>query len=203
MIDLHVNAERQNVSFQGSVTDGGRFRLTMAETGQMYALSILHREGTRFSVTVERAEGTKDNPTFTPIERVEATLGRPAALHALPYFTVVIDGTRRADPTVSRFPAVQPVLATYTRRALVDDYCCVSCGGVIACACAVNSTCGQCCVNPCCKKTDPAGGPTAFLPSPDTRPLSALGQRPCRRVRDSERLYPQFAPASGTVASRS
>lgn len=199
MIDLHVNAEQQNVSFAGTIREGGKFRLTLNGSRQMYAISAVQRQENSFDVTVLRGQVSGQDTTFTAIETVVATLGRPAPLRALPYFTVVIEGTRRADSPVSQVPAVQPILATMTRGVLsADDYCCVSCGGITACACRVQGSCGYCCVGTCCPKSLPEGT-NAVRSSP---PAAQFGQRPCKAVPDSERLYARFRPASGAIAIR-
>ncbi|HEU4556612.1 MAG TPA: hypothetical protein VFS20_02140 [Longimicrobium sp.] len=199
MIDLHVNAEQQNVSFAGTIPEGGKFRLTLTGSRQMYAISAVQRRENSFDVTVLRGQVSGADTTFTAIETVVATLGRPAPLRALPYFTVVIEGTRRADAAVSQVPTARPILATLTRGILnADDYCCVSCGGITACACRVQGSCGYCCVGTCCPKSLPE----AMGPARDSAPLAQFGQRPCKAVPDSERLYARFRPASGSIAIR-
>jgi hypothetical protein len=201
LIDFHVNAERQNSSFGGTEREGGRFTLTFHDTGQSYAISMVQRDENRFAVSVLQRRVTGNDTTFAPMEMVIATLGRPTPLRTLPYVTVVIDGTRRADAPVSALPSVQPVLASYGRT--VTSYfgtCCVTCGVVTACGCAVKHDCGSCCSDGCCPKQLPE----VMLPgTQNTQPLSRLGQRPCRPVPDAERVYPQLRPASGTMAIRS
>lgn len=193
MIDLHVNAEQQNVSFSGTIPEGGKFRLTLTGSRQMYAISAVQRRENSFDVTVLRGQVSGQDTTFTALETVVATLGRPAPLRALPYFTVVIEGTRRAGSPVLQVPAVRPILATLTRGILSSsDYCCVSCSGITACACRVQGSCGYCCVGDCCPKSLPEGGPVALF-----------GPRPCKAVPDSERVYARFRPAPGAIAIRS
>lgn len=200
LIDFHVNAEQKNVSFSGTEHEGGKFTITLHDTGQTYALSMVQRGENRFEVTVLRRRVSGNDTSFTALETVRATQGRPAALTALPYYTVVIDGTRRANAPVSSIPTVRTVLASYTQgmRAWFGT-CCVTCGQVTACGCAVKHDCGSCCSDDCCPKQLPE----VMLPREDTEPLTRLGQRPCKTVPDAERIYPQFRPASGALAIRS
>jgi len=201
LIDFHVNAERQNSSFGGTEREGGKFMLTFHDTEQTYAITMVQRGQNRFAVSVLQRRVAGNDTTFAPMETVMATLGRPTPFRTLPYVTMVIDGTRRANAPVSVVPTVQPVLASYTRAA--SSYfgsCCVTCGVVTACGCAVKHDCGSCCSDDCCPKQLPE----VMLPGQrETQPLSRLGQRPCKPVPETERIYPQFRPATGTMAIRS
>ncbi|HVI36699.1 MAG TPA: hypothetical protein VM684_10755, partial [Gaiellales bacterium] len=143
-----------------------------------------------FAVTVFRGEGPGDTTTFRPLETVHATLNVPAPLTALPYMTVVIEGTRAPRTSASFGPRFN--LAAYTRRVASGgffDRCCVECGGIRACGCAVQGDCGYCCVIPCCDTQPappPGGGMAAYFPD---RPIQNAGRR-CKEVPVSERMYP-------------
>jgi hypothetical protein len=200
IIDFHLNAERPNVSFDGSVKEGGRFRVSRAGSGT-YALSMVLLNASRnlFAVTVFRGEGPGDTTTFRPLETVHATVNVPAPLTSLPYMTVVIEGTRAPQATVSFGTGFS--LAAYSRRmaAGVFDNCCVTCGGITACACAVRGDCGYCCVNDCCK-TMPAPPPDGLVRYFPDRPIQNGGRR-CKEVPVNERIYPALYTAE-RIASR-
>src|SRR5215218_1729366 len=185
LIEFHVNAERENVSFNGTEREGARFTFTLDRTQQTYALSLVQRGDGRFDVTVFRRNVLRNDTAYTALETVAATLARPAPLRALPYFTIVIDGTRHATTPLSSLPAVRPILASYTPSLSISKFfgqCCVSCGGITACACAVKAECGWCCEAACCPLIKV---PDAMLPGNDTRPLSRLAQGRCKAVPDS------------------
>jgi hypothetical protein len=95
IIDFHLNIEQPNVSFGGSVKEGGRFRLTTPNRGT-YALAVVQLDAVRklFAVTVFRGGGEGDTTTYRQLETVRATLDVPVRLTSLPYTTVVIEGTR-------------------------------------------------------------------------------------------------------------
>ena len=190
IIDFHVNMEQPNVSFSGSVLEGGQFRISRAGGGT-YALSMVLLNASRnlFAVTVFRGGGAGDTTTFRPLQTVHATVNVPAPLTALPYMTVVIERTRAPRASAPFGPVFN--LAAYTRRVVSGgfDRCCVECGGVRACGCAVQGDCGYCCVNPCCDTQPappPGGGMAAYFPD---RPLQKAGRR-CKEVPVNERIYP-------------
>lgn len=202
IIDFHLNAEQPNVSFNGSVQEGDQFRVSRVGGGT-YALSMVLLNASRklFAVTVFRGEGLGDTTTFRPLETVHATMNVPAPLTALPYMTVVIEGTRAPRTSASFGPVFN--LAAYTRRLTTTgflDRCCLECGGIIACGCAVQGDCGYCCVNPCCQTQPappPGSGMAAYFPD---RPLQNAGRR-CKEVPVSERMYPELY-ADERIASR-
>lgn len=190
IIDFHLNAEARNTSFDGSMLEGGRFRVSIQGSGT-YALSMVQLDAARrlYSVTVFRGGGVGDTTTWGPLETVRATANVPAPLRSMPYMTVVIQGTRSPEANATTAPLFN--LASNTRRVTgaLDDFCCVSCSGVTACGCKVTGDCGNCCVNPCCKTAPappPGGGMAQFFPD---RPLQDAGRR-CKQVPVNERLYP-------------
>jgi hypothetical protein len=202
IIDFHLNAERSNVSLDGSVKEGGRFRLTTPDRAT-YALSFVQLDAARrlFAVTVFRGGGMGDTTTYRALETVHATIDVPVPLPSLPYVTVVIEGTRTAQASTADVPLVS--LTAYTRHVtgMFDDYCCVSCDGWIACGCGVSMSCGSCCVGECCKRmpAPPPGGDGLVRYFPD-RPLRNGGRR-CKEVPVDERLYPALY-STERIASR-
>jgi len=122
LIDFHVTTARRNASFSATEHEGVKFNLTLNDTRQSYALSLVQRAGTRFAVTVFRRNIAGADTSFTALETVRATLGRPAALAALPDFTVVVDGVRRANTRISTLPAgvAGPASSSHARSA-VDE----------------------------------------------------------------------------------
>lgn len=201
IIDFHLNAERPNVSFGGSMKEGGRFRITTPDRGT-YALSIVQLDAARklFAVTVFRGGGEGDTTSYRQLETVRATIDVPAPLTSLPYMTVVIEGTRLAQASTAAVPLIS--LAAYTRHltGALDDFCCVTCSGYVACGCAVSASCGYCCVGDCCKKMPappPGGGMASYFPD---RPIQNAGRR-CKEVPVNERLYPALHSGE-RIASR-
>jgi hypothetical protein len=103
IINMHINAEAQNVSLSGSIPEGGRFRLTMPDH-TVYAVSPVLLRGQTFSVTLLRGDGKPedgDNQHWRVLETVEATLGRPVPLRNLHQVTVVIEGVDAAEQTAA------------------------------------------------------------------------------------------------------
>jgi hypothetical protein len=201
IIDFHLNSEQRNVSVGGSVMEGDRFRLTIQGAGT-YALSMVQLDAARklFTVTVFRGGGEGDTTTYRPVETVQATANVPAPLRSLRYTAVVIEGTR--SPAANAATASLFNLAAYTRRltAVFQDRCCVTCGNVTACGCAVSHDCGSCCVTPCCEKQPappPGGGMAQYFPD---RPIQNAG-RSCKEVPVNERLYPALYTGD-RIASR-
>jgi hypothetical protein len=116
IIDFHLNAERPNVSFGGSMKEGGRFRLTTPDR-RTYALSIVQLDAARklFAVTVFGGGSAGDTTTYRQLETVRARVDVPVPLPSLPYMTVVIEGTRTAQAASVSIPVVS--LVAYTRHA--------------------------------------------------------------------------------------
>jgi hypothetical protein len=190
IIDFHVNAERSNVSFGGSMIEGGRFRIT-TPSHNTYALSMVQIDAGRklFVVTVFRGGGQGDTTTYRQLETVRATVDIPAPLTSLPNMTVVIEGTRRVQASATSAPVFN--LVAYTRHVTkaFDDYCCIECQGYFACGCGVSTVCGYCCFSQCCKyvrPAEPASGMAVYFPD---RPLQKAGRR-CKEVPVNERIYP-------------
>src|SRR3954468_24317653 len=82
IINMHINAEAQNVSLSGSIPDGGRFRLTMPGR-RVYAISPVLLHGQTFMVTILRGNGKPEDgnsQNWRIVETAQATLGRPVPL---------------------------------------------------------------------------------------------------------------------------
>jgi len=133
IINMHINAEAQNVSLSGSIPEGGRFRLTMPPNRTVYAVSPVLVHGQTFMVTILRGDGKPedgDKQNWRVVETAQATLGRPVPLRTLHQVTVVIEGVdAAAQPTASAAP-VRLELASYPqllRSMFFYDECCVSC----------------------------------------------------------------------------
>ena len=99
IINMHINAEAQNVSLSGSIPEGGRFRLTMPDR-TVYAVSPVLVQGRRFMVTILRGDGKPedgDKQNWRVVETAQATIGRPVPLRTLRQVTVVIEGIDAAE----------------------------------------------------------------------------------------------------------
>jgi len=209
IINMHINAEAQNVSLSGSIPEGGRFRLTMPPNRTVYAVSPVLVQGQTFLVTILRGDGKPedgDDQNWRVVETARATVGRPVPLRSIRQVTVVIEGVDAAErPTAGAAP-VQLELASYRRfmRSLtLFDECCVTCNGVGACGCKVDAPCGSCCVPPCRCDTQPApppGGGLVLRRGRDILTAYAPG-RHCPPVPDNERIFTARAGQSVTVLS--
>lgn len=203
IVDLHVNVERENRSVNGSVPEGGRFYLTVDRDG-MYAISP-RQHGTdarTFRVTVLRAvDPGAEEPEFRTVEVVTATLGTPVALRSPATASVVIEGTRA--PRLSAARASGWTLASNVpgARSVSQDRCCIRCGSVEACGCAVSHDCGSCCVAPCCD-VDPPDAHRVASPAASAGIRFASTARACAAVPDHERLYPPTAGIRNLRISR-
>lgn len=213
IINMHINAEAQNVSLSGSIPEGGRFRLIMPPNRTVYAVSPVLVQGQTFMVTILRGDGKPedgDDQHWRVVETAQATLGRPLPLRAIRQVTVVIEGVDAAErPTASAAP-VRFELASYRQIMrsldLFAEECCVYCNGVGGCGCKVEATCGYCCVPPCRCGTQPApppGGGMALRQGRDILAAYASGRR-CPPVPDNERVFTTRAeqPPAMVLSSR-
>jgi hypothetical protein len=202
IIDLHVNAEADNRSIGGTVAEGNGFRMTFNGVGTFEIVPIVvdEAQGT-FRVTVYRGAVGAETKDLRAVETVNARRGVPVALRSMPSVGLVIEGVRRVAPEA------QAGLVSYTlaeratvriARATMQDECCVTCGRIKACGCAVTGDCGSCCVRPCCTisetSTDrvlPAARAFARMTAPCGTP-----------IRDEERIHTSAARPAAVVASR-
>lgn len=179
VIDLHLNVESKNVSFNGSVVEGGGFRVTLTGVGTFEIIPVRIGVG-RYSVTVRGGPEGAESADLRQMETLVAREGVAIPIRSMPQVGLVIEGSRAAQASA----AVQPAVFTFASlpRA-AQDGCCVTCGGVIACACAVQASCGSCCVNPCCRKQVTLQD--RFFP-PSVQFASGTCGNP---IRDEERLF--------------
>ena len=100
IIDMHVNAERENRSFQGSVVEGQGFRMTLHGVGTFELVPVIVNEsqGT-FRVTVYRGPEEGES-ALRAVETVSARLGVPVALRSMPAVGLVVEGVRQVAPIV-------------------------------------------------------------------------------------------------------
>lgn len=202
IIELHINAEADNRSIGGSVPEGKSFRMTFGRVGTFEIVPVILDEarGT-FRVTVYRGPVGAEADDLRAVETVGARLGVPVPLRSMPSVGLVIDGIRRVGPQAEAgtasfsFAAAAPVRIA---RATMQDRCCVTCGQIMACGCAVSGSCGNCCVQPCCPPIKETAG-DRFLPAPR---VFARMTAPCGTpIRDEERIHtPAARPAA--IASR-
>ncbi|MBW3571969.1 MAG: hypothetical protein KY467_12770 [Gemmatimonadetes bacterium] len=187
VIDMHVNVESKNRSFSGSVVEGKAFRLTIAGAGTFEIMPVLVSEG-RYAVAVRGGPENAESADLRQVETVMAQEGVPVALRSMPRVGLVIEGSRIPQAAAMVRPA------SYTFASLpraIQDGCCVVCDGFIACGCKVESSCGTCCVNPCCEP------PVITLEGRFFPAAPRFASRSCGTpIRDEERL---FTPAAQTT----
>ncbi|HEX2190212.1 MAG TPA: hypothetical protein VHG51_14995 [Longimicrobiaceae bacterium] len=196
IIDFHVNLEEFDQAVGGSVKEGGRYTITIKGRGT-YALSALASDlaAGQVTLTLYRASDERSGD-YRPVETVQAKVGVPIALKSIPLASVVVEEIRRVRVSAS---GAVPLLFTassarpWSSVAPVRFFgeCCVTCGNVRVCGCAVTHSCGSCCSDGCCEEV-PAGGTAAadgLVPAPPLR-IGQAGTDDCRkRVPDGERLF--------------
>ena len=187
IIELHVNAEGENRAFSASVVEGKRMRMTFDRVGtfELQPVVVDLARGA-FRVTVFRGPVDAESEDLRQVEVVEVRTGVPVAIRSMPSVGLVIDGVR----TASAGPGLVSNLGR-SFASLAQDSCCVKCGNVTACGCAVDGSCGTCCVIPCCRMEDPISN-DRFLPA--QRSFARLAGQCGDPIRDEERIH--------TVAAR-
>ena len=102
VIDLRVTGEG-NLAFEASVREGERLRLTLPD-GAVYAVAPVQSDATgrSFTLTLLRGRGPADEPAFTRVEAVPATLGRTVSFPALRGMRFVVDRVRAASGDAGR-----------------------------------------------------------------------------------------------------
>ncbi|HEX6040002.1 hypothetical protein [Longimicrobium sp.] len=186
VIDFHINMEAQNQSFGGSVREGARFNLSIRGVGEYALVPVVTNErAQQLTISVVRLEGENART----VETVTATVGEPAILRSIRMTTVVIEelrmAPRRAAATTATFAG------NVSERRFHFAYtgeCCITCGVVKACGCAVSMSCGNCCSDSCCKIIEQTRNTV-----PDGRTFAQLAMSPCNRpIAAGER---RFTPA--------
>lgn len=187
IIDLHVNAEAQNQAFDGSVVEGGRFRLTFVGVGT-FELSpvVTDTDGRTFRITVYAGAEDAESQALREAETVVARLGVPVPLRSMPSVSVVVDGTRRRG-TAAALAESSYHFALQSIAAPSFGECCVTCGLIRACGCAVTMSCGSCCADGCCPKP-PIETETRFRYVPASRDFLRFASACGRPVKDEERI---------------
>ena len=205
IVDLHVNAEAENKSFDLSTLEGRRSRLTFDGHGTFEISPVVtDRAGRRFRLTIYKGPENAKSEDLRQVEQVDAQLGVPVAIRSMPTVSVIVDGTRQRQTAAGQAPSQFQLvsLATQVRRSFTTfGECCVRCGRVTACGCAVSSDCGSCCSDACC--------PPAPLPPPEglvrfeaPRTFEQMVARCGKHVKDEERILTPRAGTRTAMASR-
>ena len=202
IIDFHVNLEEFNQSVGGAVKEGGRYTMTINGRGA-YVLTAVVTDAAakKVSITVHRASSDKSED-YRPVETVRATVGTPVPLKSIPQASVVVEGIRKsrvsggATGRLDSFASTLPRTASASqlwepvRSTALFGSCCVTCGNVTACGCAVSSDCGSCCSDDCCKVSLPIRETSSEAPRTPAQTFYRFTGSDCRRpVADDERLY--------------
>jgi hypothetical protein len=180
VIDMHLNVESENQSFSGSVMEGKGYRITLTGVGTFEIMPVLVSTGT-YAVAVRGGPENAESADLRQVETVTAREGVPVALRSIPTVGLVIEGSRIAD----RASMIRPAAFTFSSmpRATQNE-CCVTCGNVRACGCAVLMECGACCVAPCCPPPDITLEARFFPRAP------RFASRNCGNpIKDEERLF--------------
>lgn len=204
VIDLHVNAEAENRAFDGSVMEGRRFRLTFRgnATYEISPVRVSAQDRT-FRLTIYKGPEGAATEALRVVEQLEVRQGVPAVIPSMPTVSIVVDGTRTAQAAAGASQAVYrtasmrtPAPQALTSRLLGE--CCITCGTITACGCAVGMSCGSCCSDACCKPIDHDHAAALNLRA---RSFAQLIGRCGKQVKDSERiLTPRVART--VIASR-
>lgn len=193
IIDFHVNLEEFNQSVGGAVKEGGRYTMTINGRGA-YALTAVVADlaARRVNITVHRASNEKAQD-FRAVETVTATVGTPVPLKAIPRASVVVEGIRRAQASgevagmTAGFASNSSRVWEPVRATALFGSCCVTCGNVTACGCAVSGDCGSCCSDSCCPPIRIEANSSGSTPAPTFYRFADAG---CRKpVPDRERLF--------------
>lgn len=203
VIELHINAEADNRSLGGSVPEGKSFRLTFNDVGTFEIVPVIVDEAAgTFRVTVYRGPVGAETADLRAVETVNARMGVPVALRSMPSVGLVIEGIRRVALQAQAGGASFTFASSAQVRiasATMQDRCCVTCGRITACGCAVSGSCGGCCVIPCCPPVQVTSG-DRFLPAPR---VFARMTAPCGTpIRAEERVHTSAARPAAVVASR-
>lgn len=199
IIDLHVNAEADNRSFDATVVEGKRFRLSFDGVGTFEIMPlVLNQARGTFRVTVYRGPEGAESADLRLVETVDAQVGVPVALRSMPSVGLVIDGVRSAE-AVAAMTSNQAVRSAWRGFAMQDD-CCVTCGNVTACGCRVVADCDFCCVAPCCKMEDPASF-DRIVPATD-RSFARMAGQCGNPIKDEERIHTTAAGAARIASAR-
>jgi hypothetical protein len=193
VVDITMQLPTQMLS--ASIREGGTFNLTFQRTKDEYEFVPIMQRGDARTVTMTVYRTTAGEPSTRQIvERVNLSAGVPATLRSNPEITLVLDRIRNAAPQTQAFrPATYSLTAAASwRRAAQEGQCCVCCGGVCACACAVRMSCGSCAMPGCQIQETSAPG---RQDDESARLAAFLGVSACARP------FPTVAPAS-QIASR-
>jgi hypothetical protein len=144
-LSLDINGQMM----QATVREGQPLKLTLAGTDQFELVPLMETRDER-RVTLAVYKATVNQPATRRLaERMALTVGTPSTMRSHAGIRIVVDRVRRAPVAAVARPAV----FTPGRRVatlLNPESCCVCCGGVCACACGVQYTCGSCCMPGCC-----------------------------------------------------
>jgi hypothetical protein len=203
IIDLHVNAEAHNQSFDGSVPEGGRFRLTFAGTGTFELSPVLVNASTRtFRVTIYSGPEDAESSALRAAETVTARQGVPVAIRSMPSVSLVVDGTRRRTAAAPAPVSGFQLALLRAAEPLLFGECCVTCGLVRACGCSVTMSCGSCCADGCCPKP-PIEQESCTGSSPEPGPSTSSSPVAASRSGTKSGFSPRLPPAPRSPAAES
>lgn len=169
-----VRASQRRVILEVTVTNAERIQLTVHDgelarlkvDGVLYGvapyISNIDSGSARiFVARIKKAPRTKDE-IVEQVAELDARLGgEPVSFGGAPFEIAVqrLLPPRQATDGATAKPIIEP-----------DGSCCVTCGGISACACAVSMSCGSCCADPCCG----GGGGDPCSPCYPDRPTPGL-----------------------------
>lgn len=144
---LDVTVQLPDQIMSASIREGGSLNLRLLSTNEEFDLvAVAQGRDTRGATIAVYRVTPGPPPTRRIVERVSLTPGVPAALRN-GGITVVLDRVRTVTTASRTSLHAAPPLPS--RWASLQENCCVCCGGVCACACAVKMSCGSCAMPGC------------------------------------------------------
>lgn len=129
---------------KSKVLEGGMTRIE--KKGELifgFSPIIRDEKNKRIEVKVFKIERRADGKeTMKEVETLEVTGNIRVFTDTAPSFGIEVEEIGKIHKKEAKLQKVTPLLP--------PERCCVTCGEWTACCCAVEMSCGSCCVDPCC-----------------------------------------------------
>jgi hypothetical protein len=135
LIELELAIDGRTVGTV-AVLDGSFIRV--AGESRTFAISPVHVGGGEFDIVVlEISRNPTDQESLRHLETISgAYYGTDIELTEAPISVQIMNLEKASD--------------SYAKMPISCDRCCIYCNGMKVCACAVTTSCGQCCCSDCC-----------------------------------------------------